>query len=88
MILPLKLTSFAAHNCWYSTLGVAQWTAWECVFMHIFATDRLPHIKDHEAFATWDNVVRMLFWTAAIPIFRGTANCYINANSFSRFFFC
>jgi hypothetical protein len=60
-----------AHNVWYTFLGILQWTVWETIFMHVYATGRLPHIRDSEAFSTAGNIARMLFWTAAIPIFRG-----------------
>ena len=34
-------TAQTVHNVWYSFLGVVQWTAIECAFLHCYATGRL-----------------------------------------------
>ena len=34
-----------AHNIFYSLLGVLQWTAIECAFLHCYATGRLPCVS-------------------------------------------
>jgi Delta7-sterol 5-desaturase len=39
--------------------------------MHLYATRRLPYIADSEAFATPANALRVLLWTATIPLVRG-----------------
>jgi hypothetical protein len=33
------------HNVGYTTLGALQWAAWECIFMHIYASGKMPYIK-------------------------------------------
>lgn len=57
------------HNLWYSLLAVAQWTAWEVVFMRAYATGRLPYLAD--PFGSVDDALRFAFWTVFIPLFRG-----------------
>ena len=59
------------HNIWYSCLGTLQWSAWEVIFMHLYATKKLPHMPDAEAFSNPANIARTVLWTAAIPLFRG-----------------
>eukprot|EP00930_Biecheleria_cincta_P042374 TRINITY_DN2914_c0_g1_i2.p1 TRINITY_DN2914_c0_g1~~TRINITY_DN2914_c0_g1_i2.p1 ORF type:complete len:504 (+),score=62.29 TRINITY_DN2914_c0_g1_i2:53-1564(+) len=44
--------SKVVHNAFYNVLGVVQWTVWEAVAMHCWATDRLPYITDAESFGT------------------------------------
>ena len=39
------------HNMWYSFLGVVQMTVWEAIFMHCYATNRLPFMSDEQAFS-------------------------------------
>lgn len=34
------------HNMWYSFLGCTQWTMWEAIWMHCYATGRLPYVTD------------------------------------------
>jgi len=58
------------HNMWYTFLGVVQWTAWEVVFVYMWANDKLPFISDKEAFSSWPNVLRMAGWSLVIPLWR------------------
>ena len=60
-----------------------QWSAWEVIFMHLYATRRLPYIGDSEAFATPANALRVLLWTAAIPLVRGVHFCERSSCPFS-----
>ena len=60
-----------AHNVWYACLGTLQWCGWEVVFMRLWASGRLPFIADADAFATPANALRMLLWTALVPLWRG-----------------
>jgi sterol desaturase/sphingolipid hydroxylase (fatty acid hydroxylase superfamily) len=39
-----------AHNVYYTCLGTLQYTVWEAIFMHCYATKRLPCLSDSEAF--------------------------------------
>ena len=59
------------HNIWYTFLGIAQWTLWECAFVHLWASGKLPFLSDDEAFASPSNAVRTILWTFAIPVWRG-----------------
>ena len=59
------------HNMWYFFLGIAQWTLWECAFVHFWASGKLPFLSDDKAFATPFNTARMILWTFGIPIWRG-----------------
>jgi hypothetical protein len=34
-------SSTMVHNLWYSFLGVAQWTVWEALFLHCYATGKV-----------------------------------------------
>ena len=58
------------HNIWYTTLGILQWTAFEVIFMRLWATGRLPYIADAEALATPGNIARMVLWTLFVPAWR------------------
>ena len=58
------------YNVWYSFLGVIQYTFWEAIFMHCYATDRLPFLSIEEAFSTpWNLSIFFLpaFW---VPLYR------------------
>ena len=35
----------------YSTMGVVQFTVWEAIFLHCYATNRLPYLSDEQVFA-------------------------------------
>jgi hypothetical protein len=60
------------HNIWFTCLGILQWSGWEVIFMHLYATKRLPCIMDAEAFSSPANIARMVLWTLAIPVWRST----------------
>ena len=36
------------HNMFYTLLGVVQFTVWEAIFVHCYATNRLPHLTDQQ----------------------------------------
>lgn len=36
------------HDIWYWSLGILQWTFWECLFVRAWATGRLGYIADDE----------------------------------------
>lgn len=60
-----------AHDFWYASMGILVWTGLECVFMHLWATGRLPYLADADILASPGNVMRFIFWTAATPLWRG-----------------
>jgi hypothetical protein len=53
--------------------GAVQWTVWESLYFHMFATGRLPFVADAAMLATWQNALRMLLWTMFTPIVRRPA---------------
>jgi len=58
------------HNMFYSTMGVVQFTVWEAIFLHCYATNRLPYLSDEQAFSTpWNTTMFILaaFW---VPLYR------------------
>ena len=58
------------HNMWYTFLGVVQITVWEAIFMHCYATKRLPYISDEETFSSYWNMAKFCFSFFWVPIFR------------------
>lgn len=59
--------SKVVHNMFYNIFAVLQWTAWEAIFMHCYATGRLPYITDEESFGTWWGLALFVlswFWVA------------------------
>jgi len=62
--------SKVVHNMYYSFLGVVQFTVWEAVFIHCYATNRLPYMSDEEAFSNkWNTAIFCVaaFW---VPLYR------------------
>ena len=55
---------------WYTFLGAFQWSVWEVIFMRLWATGALPYISDASAFADPATAAKVLFWVAAVPVFR------------------
>ena len=45
-----KMFSKVIHNMFYSTMGVVQFTVWEAIFLHCYATNRLPYLSDEQVF--------------------------------------
>ena len=43
-----KTYSKVIHNMFYSTMGVVQFTVWEAIFLHCYATNRLPYLTDEQ----------------------------------------
>eukprot|EP01065_Artemidia_motanka_P025134 TRINITY_DN3001_c0_g1_i1.p1 TRINITY_DN3001_c0_g1~~TRINITY_DN3001_c0_g1_i1.p1 ORF type:complete len:438 (+),score=73.36 TRINITY_DN3001_c0_g1_i1:66-1379(+) len=58
------------HNVWYSTLGALQWTAWECVFAHLYATGKVDYLRDGEAFGTATGIIQTTALILLVPVFR------------------
>jgi len=58
------------HNIWYLMLGVAQWTVWEGCIIHLFASGKMPHISDHDAFSTVSGAARLVAGFFLVPLFR------------------
>jgi lathosterol oxidase len=59
------------HNMWYTTLGALQWTGWEAMMIHCYATGRMAYLSDEEAFASpVYGIAHFLGWTIAVPLYR------------------
>jgi len=59
------------HNVWYTFLGAVQWTVWEAVMMHCYATHRIPYLDDATAFnTTWWNLFVFVWAVFAVPLWR------------------
>lgn len=55
------------HNMWWSLLGAWQWAVWEVVFVHCYATGKLP---SPPAELTWRCCLNTAVWCAAVPVYR------------------
>ena len=62
--------SKVVHNMWYTFLGAVQWTAWEAVFVHCYASGKMPFIPDSEALKPENIVQQFVVWCFLIPIYR------------------
>lgn len=58
------------HNMWYTFLGVFQLTIWEAIFMHCYATNRLPFMSDEQAFSNPWNMTMFIFAFFWVPLYR------------------
>ena len=58
------------HNMWYCFLGVVQMTIWEAIFMHCYATKRLPFMNDKEAFSNSWNITMFVLAAFWVPLYR------------------
>jgi len=58
------------HNIYYSTLGIAQWSLWEAVFVHCFASGRLPYLSNNEAVSSLSGLLTFSIWVLIIPFWR------------------
>jgi sterol desaturase/sphingolipid hydroxylase (fatty acid hydroxylase superfamily) len=58
------------HNMYYCLLGALQYTVWEAIFMFSYATGRIPHVTDAEAFATPSGLLCFVASFFIVPLFR------------------
>lgn len=58
------------HNMWYCWLGVLQWTAWEMIMVHLYATGRIGYQKDSEIFASPQEFAKFFLAVVSVPVFR------------------
>ena len=62
------------HNVWYCVLGCVQWTAWEMIMVHLYATGRIGYQHDDEVTNTtninWKGLVNFCFCIITVPFFR------------------
>ena len=62
--------SKVCHNIFYSVLGALQWTLWEVVVLHCYATGRLGYVSDKESFSTWSGTLKFVAWFFLVPLWR------------------
>jgi len=55
----------------YSLLGVIQYTVWEGIVLHCYATGRLPYLNNQEVASSFWNSVFFCLSFFAVPLFRG-----------------
>jgi len=58
------------HNVYYGVLGTLMQTAWECMFLRLWATGRIDYIPDSEAFSSWPNALSVILGVIAVPAYR------------------
>ena len=59
------------HNMFYSFLGVIQYTAWEAIFLHCYATGRLPFLNNQQVVSSFSNIAIFVLSFFFVPLFRG-----------------
>lgn len=59
-----------AHNVFWTTSGIAIWTAFENVFAYLWATGRLPYISDINSISTPWGLATLLVTLMGVPIWR------------------
>ena len=59
-----------AHNVFWTTVGVVVWVGFENVFAYLWATGRLPYIKDDVSFATPSGRLRFAAALMGVPVWR------------------
>jgi sterol desaturase/sphingolipid hydroxylase (fatty acid hydroxylase superfamily) len=77
------------HNVFYSICGALVGSLYECMFMHLWATGKLPYISNQELLTSPIAILRVLFWTIMIPNFREihfyTAHKFIHFRALYKF---
>jgi sterol desaturase/sphingolipid hydroxylase (fatty acid hydroxylase superfamily) len=63
-------TSVVMRNRFWTCMGAIQWSAWEVMYAHMFATGRLVFMSDDAIMASWNNAARFVLWTLFTPIYR------------------
>lgn len=63
-------TAVVMRNRFWTCMGAVQWSAWEIMYAHMFATGRLPFLSDDAITANWGNTARFVLWSLFTPIYR------------------
>jgi len=78
-----------AHNLWYWSLGVLQWTAWECVMTRLWATGMVPFVSDAQLLASPALLAWNALWVLIVPLWRDlhfyVAHRFIHIRAVYRF---
>jgi len=59
-----------AHDLYYWSLGVLQFTAWECVMMRLWASGAVPFSSNAEVLASPRLLALNVLWVLLVPIWR------------------
>jgi sterol desaturase/sphingolipid hydroxylase (fatty acid hydroxylase superfamily) len=59
-----------AHNLWYWSLAIVQWTWWECVMVRLWATGLVPFTTNAEILSDPYQLAVNVLWVLAIPLWR------------------
>lgn len=60
-----------AHNMWYTALGTLQWSMWEVLFVHMWATGKLKYTSDQDVMTSPIAFIATVLSLVAIPVWRG-----------------
>lgn len=78
-----------AHNLWYWSLGVLQWTCWEAVMMRLWATHVVPYASADEILVSPSLLARNTIALLVVPIWRDIhfyiAHRFIHIRAIYRF---
>lgn len=77
--------SKTSHNVYYTVLGAIQWTAWEAIMVHLYATGRIGYLTDEEAFGTVKGALNFYFTCMLVPIFRDIHFFFVHRFTHNRF---
>ena len=64
------------HNMFYTMLGVVQFTVWEAIFVHCYATNRLPYLTNQQALSSPWNMALFLLAAFWVPLYRDVLHIY------------
>ena len=58
------------HNIWYTNLGILQWTLWEVLFVHCYATKKIGYVSNAQVLSSPMETVKLSFWILFVPFYR------------------
>ena len=60
------------HNTYYWSLGILQWTFWECVMIRLWATGKVPYTTNADLLGSWRLLALNGFAVLMTPCWRDT----------------
>ena len=58
------------HNIWYTNIGTLQWTFWEVLFIHCYATNKIAYVSDAQILSSPIEMGKLCFWILFVPFYR------------------
>jgi len=58
------------HNIWYTNIGILQWTLWEVLFVHCYATNKIGYVSDAQLLSSPMEIIKLCFWILFVPFYR------------------